>query len=116
MKSLLKNVFTLGLGLSLFSSEAQTQLPIPDTLTGTNLVLNMHKDSVQFFPSGTISRTYGFNQYKYLGPTLILNKGSNLNITVNNQIGDTTSIHWHGLHVPAMWDGGPHSPILPNTS
>ena len=94
---------------------AQTLLPIPDTLTGPNLVLNMHKDSVQFFP-GTISRTYAFNQYKYLGPTLIFNKGSNVNITVNNQLGDTTTVHWHGIHLPSKWDGGPHTPILPNAS
>ena len=88
---------------------------IPDTLTGPNYNLTMHKDSVQFF-SGMISQTYAFNANHYLGPTLILNNGTNVNITVNNQIGDTTTIHWHGLHVPAKWDGGPHSPILNNAS
>lgn len=95
---------------------AQTQLPIPDTLSGPNYTLNMHKDSVQFFPTGNISQTYGFNQYQYLGPTLIFNKGTNVNITVNNQIGDTTTVHWHGIHLPSKWDGGPHTPILPSAS
>lgn len=92
-----------------------TPLNIPDTLSGGSITLNMHKDSVPFFP-GNISHTYGYNLNKYLGPTLILNKGSNVSITVNNQIGDTTSVHWHGLHVAAKWDGGPHSPILPSSS
>ncbi|HSH64297.1 MAG TPA: multicopper oxidase domain-containing protein [Bacteroidia bacterium] len=95
---------------------AQTQLAIPDTLAGPNYTLNMHQDSVQFFPTGNISHTYGFNQYQYLGPTLIFNKGSNVNITVNNQIGDTTTVHWHGIHLPSKWDGGPHTPILPSAS
>jgi len=95
--------------------KAQTMLPVPDTLVGPNFVLNMHKDSVQFFP-GAISKTYAFNQYKYLGPTLIFNKGSNVNITVNNQVGDTTTVHWHGIHLPAKWDGGPHTPIMPAAS
>ena len=95
---------------------AQTQLAIPDTLVGQNYTLNMHKDSVQFFPTGNISQTYGFNQYQYLGPTLIFNKGTNVNITVNNQIGDTTTVHWHGIHLPSKWDGGPHTPILPSAS
>ncbi|MBA2613935.1 MAG: multicopper oxidase domain-containing protein [Bacteroidetes bacterium] len=93
---------------------AQTQLFIPDTLVGPNYSLNMHKDSVQFFPTGKKSNTYAYNLYKYLGPTLIFNKGSNVSITMNNQIGDTTTVHWHGIHLPSKWDGGPHTPILPN--
>lgn len=97
-------------------ANAQTQLMIPDTLVGTNYTLTMHQDSVQFFPSGNISHTYAFNQYHYLGPTLILSKGANVNITVNNQVGDTTTVHWHGLHLPSKWDGGPHTPIINGAS
>lgn len=93
----------------------QTLLPIPDTLSGPGYVLNMHKDSMQFF-TGAMSKTYAFNQYRYLGPTLIFNKGASVNITVNNQIGDTTTVHWHGIHLPARWDGGPHAQIMPATS
>jgi bilirubin oxidase len=72
----------------------------------------MHADSVQFFPTGPVSKTFGYNQYPYLGPTLILNKGQVVNLDVTNSIDDTTTVHWHGLHVPSMWDGGPHTPIL----
>lgn len=97
-------------------ANAQTQLFIPDTLVGPNYILNMHKDSVQFFPTGNKSKTYAFNANKYLGPTLIFNKGSNVTITVNNQIGDTTTVHWHGIHLPPKWDGGPHTPIMPSAS
>ncbi|MGZ4041922.1 MAG: multicopper oxidase domain-containing protein [Bacteroidia bacterium] len=104
--------------LSIITAAAIAQsspLSIPDTLVGTNFNLSMHKDSVQFF-AGKISHTHGFNSNKYLGPTLIFNKGTNVNITVNNQVGDTTSVHWHGLHVPSKWDGGPHTPLLPSAS
>ncbi|MBI3519244.1 MAG: multicopper oxidase domain-containing protein [Bacteroidetes bacterium] len=111
----MKNLINIGLVLLCVSATAQTQLPIPDTLAGPNYTLNMHKDSVQFF-AGNISHTYAFNQYKYLGPTLIFSKGANANITVNNQIGDTTTVHWHGIHLPAKWDGGPHTPIMPSAS
>jgi len=90
----------------------QTQLVIPDTLSGTNIALNMHNDSVQLFPTGPKSKTFGYNQFAYLGPTIILNKGQVVNFEVTNSIDDTTTVHWHGLHVPAMWDGGPHTPIL----
>jgi blue copper oxidase len=95
------------------SSIAFSQQPlfIPDTLVGPSISLTMHKDSVQFFP-GRKTATYAYNTDHYLGPTLILKTGSNVNITVNNQIGDTTTVHWHGLHIPSKWDGGPHTPIL----
>lgn len=112
----MKHLLKAGLMLFTITASAQTQLAIPDTLVGPNFTLNMHKDSVQFFSVGKNSQTYAFNQYKYLGPTLIFNKGSNVNITVNNQIGDTTTVHWHGLHVAAVNDGSPHTPIMPGAS
>jgi len=104
----LSSIFLLGL---CFQMNAQTQLFVPDTMSGPSYALTMHQDSVQFFP-GKKSHTYAFNAYSYLGPTLIFNKGSQVNISVNNQIGDTTTLHWHGIHLPSKWDGGPHSPIL----
>ncbi|MBS1650617.1 MAG: multicopper oxidase domain-containing protein [Bacteroidetes bacterium] len=112
----MKKIINACLIMFSISASAQTQLAVPDTLVGTNFALNMHKDSVQFFPTGNISHTYAFNQYKYLGPTLIFNKGDNINISVTNQIGDTTTVHWHGLHVAAANDGGPHTPIMPNAT
>jgi len=112
----MKNLLNLCLGLLCINAAAQTtQLVIPDTLIGPSYTLNMHKDSVQFFP-GNKSQTYAFNAFSYLGPTLIFNKGVNVNITVNNQIGDTTTVHWHGIHLPSKWDGGPHTPIMPSAS
>ena len=96
-----------------FIVHSQSQLFIPDTLVGPNYTLTMHEDSVQFFP-GNISHTYAYNLNKYLGPTIIFKKGTPVNITINNQISDTTTVHWHGIHLPAIWDGGPHSEILPS--
>lgn len=98
-----------------FKATAQQALIIPDTLSGTVINLNLHQDSVQFFP-GNISYTYGFNSNKFLGPTLIWNKGNPISIQVTNQITDTTTVHWHGIHLPALYDGGPHSPIAPSTA
>ena len=94
---------------------AQQALFIPDTLVGPTYNLTMHMDSVQFFP-GNISHTYAYNANKYLGPTLIMNKGANVSIMVHNQIDDTTTVHWHGFHIPSKWDGGPHANIIPGAS
>lgn len=105
-------VLSIGLSLLAFIPAAQTLLVVPDTLVGPNIVLDMHEDSVQFFP-GQISYTYAYNEYSYLGPTLIFEQGEPMNITVTNNINDTTTVHWHGIHLPSEWDGGPHTEIMP---
>jgi bilirubin oxidase len=91
----------------------QNLLLIPDTISGTIFNLNVLDTSKVFYP-GFTTNTYGINS-KYLGPTLFLNKGDSVSLQVNNQLTDTTTIHWHGLHVAAMNDGGPHNFILPNS-
>lgn len=95
-------------------SSAQNPLLIPDTLSGTSFNLNIY-DTTKVFYTSYITNTYGVNG-KYLGPTLFLNKGDSVNMLVNNTLPDTTTIHWHGLHVASRNDGGPHTTILPNTS
>jgi bilirubin oxidase len=97
------------------SIQAQNSLFIPDTLSGPTLSLLLHRDSVQFF-SGRITKTNAFGTNSYLGPTLILNKGNEVNINVINTLGDTTTVHWHGLHISPQNDGGPHTIILPNST
>lgn len=111
----MKTLFAISLLAAGVPLLAQNPLFIPDTLSGPSYSLTMHMDSVQFLP-GNITHTYAFNNFSYLGPTLILNKGDNVSITVNNQIDDTTTVHWHGLHIAAINDGGPHTPILMNSS
>ena len=51
-----------------------------------------------------------------LGPRLMLNSGDSVFMKVNNELGTTTTIHWHGMHVSPENDGGPHTMILPNAS
>ncbi len=37
-------------------------------------------------------------------------------MAVTNALGDGTTVHWHGLLVPAEVDGGPHQLIRPGTT
>ncbi len=94
---------------------AQHQLYIPDTLSGTSFNLTVHRDSVQLKP-GKFTQTFGINTNAYLGPTLLLKKGDSISMNVHNQMGDTTTMHWHGLHVAPKNDGGPFSMIMPGMS
>ncbi len=89
-------------------------LQIPDTLSGSNIYLNVASDSTQFL-AGAKTKTYGINQ-AYLAPTLMLDRGDFVQLHVTNGLADTTTMHWHGLHVAAADDGGPHTPIAPGTT
>lgn len=86
-------------------------LIIPEALTGTNFDLDLHKSSRSFW-KGAITATYAYNKQQFWGPTLILNQGDNVKINVHNRLDEETTAHWHGLHIPAKADGGPHQ-IIP---
>lgn len=99
-------------------AEAQTftnSLAIPSLLTGTNINLSVHSGTVSFYP-GFNTNSIGFNSYNYLGPTLLLNKGDSVIMNVTNNLTDTTTLHWHGMHVSPKNDGGPHTVIPPSTT
>lgn len=102
----------IALGFLCISPLAKTQnlIPIPDTLSGTDIYLSI-ADSNQSFYSGFNTMTIGYNG-SYLGPTIVLEKGQNVSMHVTNLLADTTTTHWHGLHVAPTNDGSPHNPIM----
>ena len=95
-----------------FVTNAQNPLYVPPLLTGTNFNLNIVDSTTQFW-TGINTITYGIN-HNILAPTLQINKGDTVTMNVTNQLtgtGNSTTIHWHGLHVPPKDDGGPHQVI-----
>ncbi|GDX51482.1 multicopper oxidase [Bacteroidota bacterium] len=112
MIQLFKKCFlvTAAIAAVTFFADAQNPLAIPPALTGTNFNLNVQSGTTQFF-SGINTPTYGVNGV-LLAPTLIINIGDVVTMNVTNNLpGTTTTMHWHGMHVPAMDDGGPHQII-----
>lgn len=71
--------------------------------------LQMQTGSSEFFKD-VRTATFGING-DYLGPTLKLRAGEQVRLNVRNRLGEAASLHWHGLHVPAIADGGPHQMI-----
>lgn len=67
------------------------------------------KDETAFF-KGKKTETYGYNG-SYLGPVIRVRKGEEIDITLRNQLNEPTTVHWHGLRVDGVMDGGPHYPI-----
>jgi len=90
---------------------ADTTLTIPDLLEGTT------SDSTTTFTleaqtgtsevlSGVSSTTAGYNQ-SFLGPTMKWTSGDTVLLNITNSLGEDTTVHFHGAHVPAKMDGGP---------
>lgn len=96
------------------AAHAQGPLFIPPAMTGTTFNLNIQSGTTTFFP-GYNTQTYGINGV-FLAPTLIWNKDDSVTVNVTNNLPVTTTIHWHGMHVPAMWDGGPHQSITASST
>lgn len=93
---------------------AQNPLSIPPAITGTTFQLNVQSGTSVFY-TGTTTPTYGVNG-ALLSPTLVLNRGDSISLTVHNGLSVPTTMHWHGLHVTPHNDGGPHQVIAPNAS
>lgn len=73
--------------------------------------LTAQRGSMEFLP-GTRSETWGYNG-DYLGPTLRAKRGEKVAIEFTNKLPEPTTVHWHGMHLPAVMDGGPHQMVEP---
>ncbi len=114
MKRFFSSVFIF---CSLGAVIAQNPLSIPPLLTGTEFNLDVQNGTTEFWP-GISTPTYGING-ALLGPTLVVNKWDWVTMHVTNDLtgsGNSTTMHWHGLHVPASEDGGPHQIIEQGTT
>jgi FtsP/CotA-like multicopper oxidase with cupredoxin domain len=88
---------------------------IPEELMGNEVNgriqynLSLQK-GVSNFLSNTNTPTWGING-NYLGPTLRLKNGSKVDINYRNNLDEDTTMHGHGMHLPAKMDGGVHQTI-----
>lgn len=96
--------------------EFQQALKIPELLEPTiesdgtkHFSLTMEPGTTEFFP-GEITDTWGING-SYLGPTIRVSRGDKVSFDVVNKLGETSTLHWHGMMLPPAMDGGPHQMI-----
>lgn len=62
--------------------------------------------------AGKMTPVYAYNG-RVPGPTLEAHEGDRVIIHFRNNLPEPTTVHWHGLHIPASADGSPFDPILP---
>ncbi|KQB83615.1 Multicopper oxidase mco [Corynebacterium oculi] len=99
-----------------YSGQARP-LPIPQLAQGELIdavrTFDLRAGAVdaQILPD-TTTPAWGFNG-GHLGPTLRLRRGEDVRMNVHNGLDEMTTLHWHGMKLPAIADGGPHQPIEP---
>ncbi|GAB2634250.1 multicopper oxidase family protein [Nocardia goodfellowii] len=112
----------LGTGCALGRSDAPVPgprpLPIPPLADSTvdadgvrRFRLTMAPGAAEILP-GKHTPTWGVNG-PHLGPTLRARRGEAVAIEVRNDLPEPSTLHWHGMRVPARMDGGPHQTIAP---
>lgn len=67
---------------------------------------------LRLLPGGPLVNVYAYNG-SIPGPTLDVREGDSVIIHFRNQLPESTTVHWHGVHVPANTDGSPLYPIAP---
>lgn len=97
-------------------------LPLPPQLHGTQDAHGIQTYALKTTPggsselrSGLKTPTWGYNG-AVLGPTLRIPQGKPLRIHIDNGLDQSTTVHWHGAHIPGKVDGGPHNLIQPGKS
>lgn len=89
---------------NIVENQFTTILPIPNTVSGTaTLKSQVTSTSINKTPISVL----GYQANSILGPTIKVNNGDSVNITLNNLLSEPNNIHWHGLKIPANMDGYP---------
>ena len=104
-------LFVLPAVLLYSSGAGQSPLWIPELISGEVHELQLQAGTHEFIDD-IATETMGCNG-DVLGPTIALYRGQEVQFHVVNGIMDTTTMHWHGMHVSPAHDGGPHSKIPP---
>ncbi|WP_313028094.1 multicopper oxidase CueO [Brucella sp.] len=100
------------------STQAKAQaLPIPALIEpdAAGVVKLTVQKGRHAFTQGSDAASAGING-TYLGPVVRLKNGEAVTLSVSNGMDEDITLHWHGLFVPSVLDGGPHNVIAAGTS
>ncbi|WP_456393772.1 multicopper oxidase family protein [Nitratifractor sp.] len=95
-------------------------LKIPEEIRGEvrsgvrHYDLTIQEGISEFFP-GVRTPTWGVNGPN-LGPTIRLKRGEEVSLNWKNALRETTTMHGHGMHLPAEMDGNVHQTIAPGAT
>jgi FtsP/CotA-like multicopper oxidase with cupredoxin domain len=61
---------------------------------------------------GKMTDVFAYND-QTPGPTLDVHEGDRVIVHFTNDLPEPTTVHWHGIHLPASQDGSPFDPVAP---
>ncbi|CAN5814891.1 multicopper oxidase family protein [soil metagenome] len=64
---------------------------------------------------GATTEVYAYNE-RVPGPTLEIREGDRVIVHFRNDLPESTTVHWHGIHLPFDADGSPFHPVEPGES
>jgi FtsP/CotA-like multicopper oxidase with cupredoxin domain len=118
----------MALGLSSFGAAAipgRMDEPVPGralmapaVLKNISSVPNIVEVNISAEPTrmtlqpGVTTEVFAYNG-QIPGPTLDVKEGDSVIIHFQNKLKEPTTVHWHGLHIPADADGSPFNPLAP---
>lgn len=73
--------------------------------------LTASKERISLKP-GVLSDVYAYNG-RIPGPLLEASEGDSVIIHFTNNLPESTTVHWHGMHLPFIMDGSPFHPVEP---
>lgn len=89
--------------------------PDKETATDAWYTLTAQAGETQMLP-GAKTKTWGYGT-SVLGQTIVYQVGKHNHVTLQNQLPELTTFHWHGLGVTGPYvDGGCHAPVYPGES
>lgn len=65
---------------------------------------------LRLLPGGPLVDVFAYNG-AVPGPTIVAHEGDSVIIHFRNALPEPTTVHWHGLHIPADQDGSPLYPL-----
>ncbi|EOV0634852.1 copper resistance system multicopper oxidase [Cronobacter turicensis] len=92
------------LGVWSFNARSTLSLPPAASLQGINFDLTIGETAVNITGSERQAKTINGG---LPGPTLRWKEGETITLRVKNRLDEQTSIHWHGIILPANMDGVP---------
>jgi len=116
----MKNLRETPEGINIGSAGSDRALPIPLLLEPSDSDAKSvdYQIKVQEGRTNIIGNketpTLGYNS-SILGPVIKVSRGEEVRMHITNELGEETSVHWHGLEVEGTKDGGPHQ-VIPTGS
>jgi FtsP/CotA-like multicopper oxidase with cupredoxin domain len=95
---------TVPVGPRVLENVSKLPRTVEVTLTASPALLEMMP--------GAKTSAYAYNG-RVPGPILEAHEGDKVIVHFINNLQETSTIHWHGLHIPVTSDGSPYHPVAP---